>query len=79
MARNDPMREAAEWFVALSRTTVSVEALHEFSRWRKRRKNAEAYRAVETAWRAAAELDCDPDLLAEASSALGEIMARPES
>jgi ferric-dicitrate binding protein FerR (iron transport regulator) len=72
------MDEAAGWFVRLSRTSISVEALCQFADWRQTSTNAEAYRAIESAWQAAAELGSDPDLLAEAASALGDAMATPE-
>jgi len=55
-------REAAEWFVRLSATSVSTEALHDFFEWRKAPENAAAYRRQEQNWDRFARLKGDPEI-----------------
>lgn len=55
-------REAADWFVRLSATSVSTEALHDFFEWRKTPENAAAYKRQEQNWERFARLKGDPEI-----------------
>lgn len=69
-------REAADWLTALNNRMVTTQALLDFRQWRKVPVNADAYSEVERAWREAAELAGDPDIVA-ATAAAGSKPARP--
>lgn len=62
--------EAAQWFVRLSRLSVTTAALREFREWRQVPENAAAYAALETTWDRSAELAGDADVRAAADRVL---------
>lgn len=68
--------EAARWFVRLSRTAVTTDALREFRDWKRQAGNAAAYAQVEAVWSQAGRLAHDPDLQAATAEALRRHPAR---
>ncbi len=61
-ARRVADREAAEWHVRLGERPLSAATLSEFRAWRAATENADAYRRLETLWRAAGALSGDADV-----------------
>jgi transmembrane sensor len=62
--------EAANWFMRLSRPSVTTAALYEFQAWRRNEANAKAYAEVEATWEATRRLANDPDIQAATAEAL---------
>lgn len=56
--------EAGEWFVRLSKPTVSLSDLEAFKAWRVDPVRRAAYDAVEASWASASALEADPDIRA---------------
>lgn len=63
-ARRRADREAAEWHVRLGERPVSADALSDFKTWRSSPLNTEAWRRLETLWRASGTLAGDPEIQA---------------
>jgi transmembrane sensor len=64
-------KEASDWFVLLSRRSVSADALSEFQVWRQDVDNRQAYQRVEALWAQTGTLDLkDTDVAASVSAAL---------
>jgi transmembrane sensor len=69
--------EAAAWFLRLSETSVTTDAVHEFYAWRRNAANAKAYADVERTWEINKRLAKDPDIQAATAAALRRRPAAP--
>ena len=67
--------EAARWHATLGKPPVSTETLEAFFAWRAEPANADAYRRVETSWKAVGALAGDP----VANQAIEEALSRRSS
>lgn len=68
--------EAARWFEALRRTSVTTQALRDFHVWKRDPENAAAFGRVETSWKAAGALGSNPEVQAAVDAVLARHPAR---